>query len=208
VIDQNGKLTKENDLSLAKFDVAVNVGPSSISKREATVRAITNLLPVTQDPETQAVLSNTILQNMEGEGIQELREWSRGKLVKAGVLKPTEEEQKALAAAAQNAQPSPNDQYLKAMAAEAQAKAQHIQSESGLVAAKIDKTKAETLNTLSGVQLAHKAAHLKAIETLAGVDLDHRRATIDAAESLHNIMQPPSGQPDPSGGLGSANNGQ
>jgi thymidine phosphorylase len=40
-ISEIGEVITENDLSKASFDVDVDVGPSSSSKRSATVRALT-----------------------------------------------------------------------------------------------------------------------------------------------------------------------
>lgn len=182
-LDVDGRLIRDNDMSRAVFDVAVDIGPSSVSKREAAVRTITNLMAVTQDQETQAVLSNVALMNMEGEGIEDVRAWSRRKLVKAGVLKPTPDETKELAEEAKNAQPTPNDAYLKAAADELQAKAQQASADVELIAARVAKTKADT------------------IETLAGVDLNRKKAAVDAVESLHGMLTKPlPGQPS---GLGS-----
>jgi hypothetical protein len=49
-----GEIEYQNDLSSAKFDVTVDVGPSSSSKRAATVRALMGIdADRTPDPETQ-----------------------------------------------------------------------------------------------------------------------------------------------------------
>ena len=85
----DGQAVEKNDISKATFDVAVSVGPTSASQREATVRSIIGMLQVTQDPQTQLVLQHLALMNMEGEGIGDVNEYSRKKLVEMGVIKPT-----------------------------------------------------------------------------------------------------------------------
>ena len=50
-------------------DVVSDVGPSSSSKKAATVRNIMGMMQATADPETIQVLSATAMMNMEGEGI-------------------------------------------------------------------------------------------------------------------------------------------
>lgn len=120
---EDGSVEMENDLTQATFDVSVEVGPSSTSRRDSTVRSLTNQLAISTDPETQQVLQSMIMLNMEGEGIADVRDYFRKKLVKMGVLQPTEEEQKAMAAALEANPKDPNAVYLEAAADEATANA-------------------------------------------------------------------------------------
>jgi len=152
------------DFARAKFDVVVDVGPSSTSRRQATVRELTSLLQMTQDPETGMVLLSTAMMNMEGEGLAEVREYSRKKLVQMGIGKPTEEEAEAMAAASQ--QTSANDKALEAMAQEAEAKATGERVKVLKTLAETKKIEADTAETLSNIdisqtdQLASLAAQL------------------------------------------------
>jgi len=98
ILTEAGEVEYENDLSKAKFDVAVDVGPTSSSKRAATVRALTGMLQIAPDPETQQVLAAMAMMNMEGEGIGDVRNFFRKKLLRMGVIKPNEQEQQELAA--------------------------------------------------------------------------------------------------------------
>jgi len=168
IIDQEtGELTYENDLSKATFDVAVDVGPSFASKRDATVRALTGMMQVTSDPTTQQVLQAMAIMNMDGEGIEEVREFFRKQLVQMGVVKPTEEEQQAMMMAAmEGQQPDPQAMYLMAAAAEAQAKAVKAQADTEYTLAKSEETKAKT------------------VETLSNIDIDQRRSAIETAEKI------------------------
>jgi hypothetical protein len=87
-ISEIGEVITENDLSKASFDVDVDVGPSSSSKRSATVRALTGMMQITADPEMQSVLGSMAMMNMDGEGISEVRDFFRQKLIRMGVVKP------------------------------------------------------------------------------------------------------------------------
>ena len=63
------------------------------------------------------MLTSLIMMNIEGEGIQDVNEYYRKKLVMMGVLPPTDEERQAMAAAAeQQGQPTPQDTYFMAEA--------------------------------------------------------------------------------------------
>ena len=151
VVNEEGEIEYENDMSSAEYDVVVTVGPSSSTKRLATVRALTDMMTMTQDPEMTQVLSAMAMLNMEGEGISDVREYFRKKLLMMGVLKPTEAEAQEMAAAAQNAQPDPQAQYLQAASEEAIARASKAQADSILAVAKAEEARAKTTETLSKV---------------------------------------------------------
>lgn len=111
-----------NDLTDASFDVVPDVGPSSASRRAATVRALTGMASVSDDPDTKQVLQAAAMMNIEGEGLQDIRDWFRKKLVQRGVVKPTDEEREEMAAEQAQASQQPpdaNTQYLTAAADEA-----------------------------------------------------------------------------------------
>jgi hypothetical protein len=150
-LGENGGVTEKNNLTEASFDVAVDVGPSSESQREATVNTIIGMMQVAQDPGTQQVLQNLALFNMEGDGIAQARGYFRKQLVQAGVLPPTEEEAQAMAEAQK--EPSAQDQALLAMAAESNAKAQKTMADIQKVLSDIELNAAKTAETYSDVDM-------------------------------------------------------
>lgn len=164
VLDKKGKVVFDNDLSEAKFDVAVDVGPTSNSKREATVRSLLNLLQITADPQTQQVLTSMIIMNMQGEGMTDVREYFRSQMVKAGVVKPTEEEAAVLAQ--QQQQPDPQAQYLQAAAEQQVAAAEKAKADTVLAVAKAEETRAKTAATMSKMDVEHGEAVIRAVQTL------------------------------------------
>lgn len=170
------KVEYENDLSEASFDVVASVGPSSSSKRQSIVRSITSMLPLAQDPETVQVLTGMALMNMEGEGIEDAREYFRNKLLRMGVVKPTEEEAKELAMQAQNQQPDPQSLALQGIAEEAQAKAAQARANTVKTIAESEETQAQT-----------EKIKAETMETLAKVDREDQLAVIDAAKALGQL---------------------
>lgn len=165
-ISETGETVFENDLASAAFDVAVSVGPSSESRRAATVRALTAMMAITQDPEIGQVLANMALMNMEGEGVDDARSFFRGRLLRAGVVRPTEEEavmlqqERQAAAAQENVQ----ETFLKAASEEAVAKAAKARADTVLTVAKAEETRAKTEET-----------KVKTIGALANVDMSTRQ---------------------------------
>lgn len=175
VIDEKtAEVTYQNDLGEAKFDVYVEVGPSSSTKRAATVRTLTNMASQTDDPETKQVLGGMAMMNMEGEGIADVRRYFRRKLIRMGVVKPNDQEAMELKQEQANEQPSAQDQYL--LAAADQARAEGAQAQAGTIQkqADADKKRAETL------------------EILRNLDVEQRKLLIETISKLGPSVTPPS----------------
>jgi len=166
VANESGEVKHENDLADADFDVAVDVGPSSASKKQATVRALTGMMQITQDPETLQVLGAMAMMNMEGEGIGEVRDYFRKRLIRMGVVKPTDEELKALEEEKANTPPDANTQFLQASADQASAEAVKARADTVLTINKARESEAKTMETLAGIDLAQRDQLLQAAETL------------------------------------------
>jgi hypothetical protein len=137
------------------------------------------MMQITQDPETLQVLGAMAMMNMEGEGIAEVRDYFRQKLIRMGVVKPTQEEAEQMAAemAAQQSQGDPNAIFLQAAAEEATARAA--------------KARADVINTLADAD--YKAAgtaerNAKVVETLARVEEDDQRLAIESAKGIQDIL--------------------
>ncbi len=181
---ENG-IEKENDLSRAKFDVAVEVGPSSSSKRSAIVKEITGMIqaaaPVlATDQQTGQVLLMTAMMNMEGEGISETRDFFRKRLVMMGAVKPTPEEQMMMQQMQQQPQqPSAQDVYLMSAAQQAEADAA--------------KSRADTLNKLSQARLNDA----KTAETAASIDIEKGKHALEILNTVGERLMQPSTQPQP-----------
>jgi hypothetical protein len=171
-----GRVQMQNDLSKANFDVTPNVGPSSSSKRSATVRVLSAMLATTQDPATAAILNGLIMMNMDGEGLEDARDYFRKQLVQQGVIKPTPEEAQQMQAqqqAAAQQPPDANTQYLQAAAQQADAEAAQA--------------RAKTIDTIAdaGLKDAQKA------KTYAETMATHMNAHVNALSSLHDMVNTP-----------------
>ena len=173
-----GQVEHKNDLSRAKFDVAVDVGPSSSSKRQATVRALLGMIPLSSDPETQQVLTSMAMMNMEGEGIADVRKYFRKRLIAMGVVEPTQSEAEQLMQEMQAAQqPDPQAIYLEAEAEKARAQAIKAQADTEWTIARAEETRAKTA------------------ETLAGIEQSERSNVVNTAKTLKEVMAPEMRQP-------------
>ncbi len=177
-----------NDMADANFDVAVDVGPSSASKKQATVRALTGMMAITQDPETLQVLGAMAMMNMEGEGIGDVRDYYRAKLIRMGAIKPTEQEQQELIAEQQNQQPDPQAEFLKASADQAAAAAVKARADTVLTVAKTKETEAKTLETLSQISIAEQQ---NALELAGQLDQHLSERQQQVANEQQAVSAPP-----------------
>jgi hypothetical protein len=149
---ETGAVVMANDLSRATFDAVAEVGPSSSSKRAATVRSLTGMLQITQDPETQQVLTAMAMMNMEGEGVGDANAYFRKKLLRMGVVQATEQEAQEMMAEMQGQTQDPNAVFLQAAAEEAIAKAAKARADTVETVAAAELKRAQTLETLGKVQ--------------------------------------------------------
>jgi hypothetical protein len=170
VDEDTGEIKMENDLSDANLDVTVDVGPSFTSQRAAIVRSLTGMMAITQDPQAQQVLQSVAIMNMEGEGLSDVRNFFRKKMVEAGVVQPTEEEMMQMQAAMANQEPDPNAVFLQAAAEEAMAKAAGARAGVVKTVADAELARAKTMSTLSSINLDERAQLIKLLETLVSKD--------------------------------------
>jgi len=174
-----GELEYENDLSEARFDVTVEVGPASSSQRQAIVRALTSMMAITDDPQSKVILQSMALMNMEGEGLADIRDYFRRNLVQMGVVKPTDEEAEQMAMAAANQQPDPQAMYLQAAAEQAMAEATKARADTVLTVARAQESQAKAAKTLSDMDVDQQKLALETVQTLGQVP-----ATDDEAAAL------------------------
>jgi len=164
MVSETGEIVMENDLSNARFDVNVEVGPSSSSKRAATVRALTGMIAISDDPQTKQVLQAMAMMNMEGEGISDVRDYFRKQLVRMGVVKPTEQEQEQMMVEMQGQKQDPNEIFLQAAAEEAIAKAAKARADTVKTVADAGLSRARTAETLAKTGVQEQNMALTAME--------------------------------------------
>lgn len=166
VIDEDGRPVREVDIGKAQFDVSVEIGPASSSRRQATVRALTEMLPHVTDPMDQAVVTTAILRNQEGEGMGPVREYFRKKLVSMGVEEPTDADLAEAQKKAENRQPGPQENYMAAAA---------------------DNERAQAMESMADAEEAMASAEekrAKAAATLASIPREDRRAAAEEGEKI------------------------
>lgn len=162
--DERGRFSIRNDLSNGKYKVISDVTEATTTRRDKTVKTLVNVAQIAgaADPELAMASLNTAIMNMDGEGMDDLQDWIRQRLVSQGIVKPNEEEKQAMAEAAANQQPDPQSQALQAMAIKEGALAEKAVADTAL-------SKAKTVETLVDAQA--KAASIEREDALAVKDI-------------------------------------
>ncbi|MDK9585422.1 portal protein [Lelliottia wanjuensis] len=126
---ESGQITAINDLTTGKYDVAIDVGPSFVTQRQATVAMLVELLKTTpeQNPYYN-VLYAMLIQNVYAPGMEPLKEFNQKQMLLSGIVPPkTPQEAQEIQAAqqqqAQAAQNSPQALLAKTQMIQAVAKA-------------------------------------------------------------------------------------
>lgn len=183
VVDrQTGNVVALNDLSTGRYDVTVDVGPSYTARRDATVSVLTNVLStmLPNDPMRPAI-QGIILDNIDGEGLDDFKEYNRNQLLTSGIVKPrNEKEQQIVTQAQQAAANQPNPEMLIAQA--------------NLVAAQAEEKKAdnETRNTLIKAFTAQQDAQetqANVVYKLSQAEHINKQGVMEAIKLLNEVLQ-------------------
>lgn len=118
---QTGQVIGLNDLSTGNYEVCVDVGQSFATRRDATVRTLSTMLQgIPPQHPYYSLIMGMIIDNMDGEGIGDLKDYNRQQMILQGAVKPRTPEEKQMLQQAQMAQQSQPDPMMVAAQAEAQ----------------------------------------------------------------------------------------
>lgn len=169
VVDrQTGEEVALNDLSQGNYEVTVDVGQSFATRRDATVKSLLSMLAlIPPGAPKHDLVSSMILDNMDGEGIDDLKEYNRNQLLLSGVIKPRTPEEKQMVAQAkaqQQNQPSPD--MVNALANQQLAVAENKKADNQAMSLQIDAAKVITQDKLADAKIA---------EIFNSMNLDQRK---------------------------------
>lgn len=148
---KDGEMAYENDITHGKYKVSIDVGEAFATQRDKTVKRLITMLPIIQDPATQMALTQTILANQDGEGLQDLNKFARKQLVMGGIVEPNDDEKAELEqmkAAQGQQQPSAQDQWALAEAQKSMAIAEKQKADTMKTLASVDEIRADTATKL------------------------------------------------------------
>jgi hypothetical protein len=171
VTDQSGSYAVRNDLTRGRYKVVADVTEATATRRDKTVRAMLNVASVAtaaQNMELSSAALFTALLNMDGEGVTEIQDWARTKALAIGLVKPTDEEQKAIDEAKQNQTPDPNSQLAQSQGLALMAVAKRDSAMADKLVADTALSKAKTVQTLADAHDTNTRLGLDAHGALMG----------------------------------------
>ncbi len=149
VVDrQTGQKVALNDLSVGNYEVTVDVGQSFASRRDSTVRTLTTMLQgIPPQHPYYSLIMGMIIDNMDGEGIDDLKEYNREQMLMAGTIKPrTPEEQQMVMQAKQAQSQQPDPMMVQAQAQMTLAQAEVMKAQNSAAQTQIKAFEAQSQN--------------------------------------------------------------
>lgn len=165
---QTGNPITINDVSKGRFSVDIELGPQYESQKAATIGSLERVIEkVGENSSLQPALVGAWIDNIEGTGLEGVKELNRSIMLKQGIVKPENPEEEQIVAQAQN-QTDPNDELVKAATNQQNAEAKNLEASSvGKIAsaqkdlATAEKTKAETAEIVTNIGIKRSEQVLK-----------------------------------------------
>ncbi|MEU0861354.1 portal protein, partial [Streptomyces griseofuscus] len=183
VVDrQTGRVVALNDLSTGRYDVTVDVGPSYTARRDATVSVLTNVLNsmLPTDPLRPAI-QGIIMDNLDGEGLEDFKEFNRKQLLTSGIAKPrNQEEQQIVQQAQMAAQNQPNPEMVLAQAQMVAAEAENK---------KADNATRETVIKAFTAQQDAQESQANVVYKLSQAQNINKKGVMDAIQLLNDLLK-------------------
>lgn len=183
VVDrQTGRVVALNDLSTGRYDVTVDVGPSYTARRDATVSVLTNVLNsmLPTDPLRPAI-QGIIMDNLDGEGLEDFKEFNRKQLLTSGIAKPrNQEEQQIVQQAQMAAQSQPNPEMVMAQAQMGAAVAENK---------KADNAARETVIKAFTAQQNAQESQANVVYKLSQAQNINKKGVMDAIQLLNDLLK-------------------
>ncbi|HBH6867683.1 TPA: portal protein [Serratia marcescens] len=183
VVDrQTGRVVALNDLSTGRYDVTVDVGPSYTARRDATVSVLTNVLNsmLPNDPLRPAI-QGVIVDNLDGEGMEDIKEFNRKQLLTSGIAKPRNQEEQQIVQQAQ-------------MAAQSQPSPEMVLAQAQMVAAEAENKKAdnatrETVIKAFTAQQDAQESQANVVYKLSQAQNINKKGVMDAIQLLNDLLK-------------------
>lgn len=155
VIDkETGKPTEINDVTSGDFETVVDVGPAFASRRRETVNTIAEIMKNTpENSEYMPMLYSILLDNIDGEGLQDVKAFNRKQSIIRGFKDPETDEEIEMVEQlrAQQGQPDEQQELLKAATEQAAAEARERDSKVALNLATAENKKADTQKIIADI---------------------------------------------------------
>jgi len=153
-------MVEANDLRGKKFHVIADVGPQYESQREQTVEDLKGMIDAFKEqPAAQQympLLFGVLLENIEGVGLEPIKDFNRRNMILQGLIKPDTDEEKQMLAQAQQQQQNQQDpqaKLIESVTAQQEAEARNLDASSLQKGADANLKEAQTIKTIAEIGL-------------------------------------------------------
>lgn len=174
VIDkETGKAKYINDVTKGSFEVFVDMGPTFASRKEATVSHLLELIPLVEGEERGFLISE-VIQNTEGEGLDDFKEFNKRRMLERGQRQPETPEEEEFVRQIQEQQQGGQQDLIEAMT---------------------ENQRSEGINNIANAQKNATQAELntaKRAEIIQGIDMSRFQQTTEitgqaASQSIERV---------------------
>lgn len=199
-----------DDLTVSKFEVVSDVGKSYANGRRMLADRLLQLLPMIPptSPNYEIVLG-LLIDVLDGEGMEDFKDWNRKQLIAAGVVQPKTESEKAAlmqqqqAQAQQAQQPTAEMLAAQGMLLDGQSKMARAQVEGAKlqlsqadlqlkaqeIAGRQRLTDAQVVKTVAEAENINREQVLEALELLSRYEAQQQRHTVAQGQQLLQAQQ-------------------
>lgn len=159
VVDESGRFKVINDLSRGRYMVISDVTEQTATRRDKTARTMLNVADVAARvgmTDTAKAALMVGVDNMDGVGLTEFKEFNRKEGLSIGLFKPTDEEAAAAQQAAEQQQPSDEQKLAAAVTAEKQASAAYKAAQAQTEGARTGLVQAQTMEAVANAEAMAK----------------------------------------------------
>lgn len=148
---ESGETKLVNDLTVGKYDVAVDVGPSFVTKRAETLEFLQGIMQAV--PNISQFILDLVMKNLDFPDAPELEKRMRRFQLAQGFVEPTEEERAEIEANQPEQEgPTPEQMLFAGKLDEIELKNEKTKAETQKTLAEVKKTQSETAENIAQVQ--------------------------------------------------------
>jgi len=162
--EETGETKAINDITTGVYEVEVDTGPAFASRRRETLETMKEVLQIT-DPNSPyfAFLYSAIIENIDGVGLDGLKEFNSTQMLMTGMRQPENAEEAEQLAQSQANQTNEQKEYIAALANESNANAEESISQIAKNESTAQLNAAKTAETMNGIDISRFKAANEAI---------------------------------------------
>jgi len=187
VIDkETGEAKFINDVTKGSFEVFVDMGPAFASRKEATASKLMELIPLVEGEERSFLISE-VIQNTDGEGLEDFKEFNKRKMLERGQRQPETPEEEAIVQQIQEQQQNGQQELMAAVTEEQRAAALKNMADAQKSASQAQLNEAKTGEIIAGIDVSRFQAATQITGQAASASTERVEDDLDKLTKIASI---------------------